>query len=196
MFNKKINKIKKTSKSTTGFAMLFAVLTASLLLTIGLSIFNLSFKELILSTNAKESQVAFYAADSARECALYWDVKRGAFPTCLDGVCNTEYPAVDDQGDYASIETLGQVVCNSGAEVSSVLKRDDNIGGGANSKYQADSSDTPFVKFGDSLEPEATVIVTKEWVDGIIKTTISAYGYNTSVKGRRLERGIEQVNEN
>lgn len=58
-----------------GFAMLFAVLTSSVLLSIGLSIFNLTLKELALSSSGRESQAAFYAADSGVECALYWDVK-------------------------------------------------------------------------------------------------------------------------
>ena len=56
-----------------GFAILYAVLVASLLLAIGLAIFNLTIKELLLSSSARESQFAFYAADTGDECALYWD---------------------------------------------------------------------------------------------------------------------------
>ena len=55
--------------------MLFAVLVSSVLLSIGLSIFNLTIKELSLSSSGRESQFAFYAADSGAECALYWDFK-------------------------------------------------------------------------------------------------------------------------
>lgn len=65
----------------TGFAMLFAVLTSSVLLSIGLSIFNLTVKELALSSAGRESQAAFYASDSGVECALYWDVVKSAFAT-------------------------------------------------------------------------------------------------------------------
>lgn len=63
------------SRKESGFAMLFAVLTSSVLLSIGLSIFNLTLKELALSSSGRESQAAFYAADSGVECALYWDIK-------------------------------------------------------------------------------------------------------------------------
>ena len=45
----------------------------SLLLVVGLSIFNITIKEVILSSAARESQFAFYAADTGIECALNWD---------------------------------------------------------------------------------------------------------------------------
>lgn len=62
-------------KKSKGFALLFAVLAASVLLSIGLSIFNLTVKELSLSSYSRESQFSFYAADSGAECGLYWDIK-------------------------------------------------------------------------------------------------------------------------
>jgi Tfp pilus assembly protein PilX len=62
-------------QSEKGFAMLFAVLVSSVLLSIGLSIFNLMLKEIALSSSGRESQFAFYAADTGIECALYWDFK-------------------------------------------------------------------------------------------------------------------------
>jgi hypothetical protein len=65
----------KKMKRSKGFALLFAVLASSLLLSIGLSIFTLTVKELTLSAYGRESQFSFYAADSGAECALYWDIK-------------------------------------------------------------------------------------------------------------------------
>jgi hypothetical protein len=61
--------------------MLYAVLVSSILLSIGLAIFNLTIKELLLSSLGRDSQFAFYAADSGAECALYWDFKEEAFAT-------------------------------------------------------------------------------------------------------------------
>jgi len=48
-------------------------------LAVGLAVFNIGSKELILSATARDSQFAFYAADTGVECALYWDFKTGAF---------------------------------------------------------------------------------------------------------------------
>lgn len=54
--------------------ILFSMLISSLILLISAGIFNITQKEVILSSYARESQRAFYAADSALECALYADI--------------------------------------------------------------------------------------------------------------------------
>jgi hypothetical protein len=80
----KLRKVKKENGGPArtcfkgGFALLFSVLVSSLLLTIGLSILNISIKELAISTASKQSIYAFYAADSGREYALYNDLKVGS----------------------------------------------------------------------------------------------------------------------
>lgn len=56
-----------------GVAILFAILLVSIVLTVGLSLLNITLRQLLLSSLARESQFAFYAADSARACARYYD---------------------------------------------------------------------------------------------------------------------------
>lgn len=58
-----------------GFAILFAVLMASVLLMVGLSIYNVSIKELVLTGYIDETNRAAYAAQSGIECALFWILK-------------------------------------------------------------------------------------------------------------------------
>lgn len=53
--------------------MLFTVLVVSLMLAIGLGISDLTFKQNVLSSLAKDSQLAFYQADSGVECGLFYD---------------------------------------------------------------------------------------------------------------------------
>jgi hypothetical protein len=67
-----------SNRNEKGITLLIAVLTVGLLLSISLSIFNIAMKELIISSSGKDSHIAFYAADTGIECALYWDY-RGAF---------------------------------------------------------------------------------------------------------------------
>lgn len=62
---------------TGGFTLFYAMLISSLLLSVGLAIFNITYKEFILTAGVRESEGAFYAADSALECALYWDYIHG-----------------------------------------------------------------------------------------------------------------------
>jgi len=70
-----------SSLGERGFTLLFASLFSSLLLAIGIGIFNIVFKELILTASSKESQLAFYNADTGIECALYWDLRNSTFAT-------------------------------------------------------------------------------------------------------------------
>lgn len=64
-----------------GFTLLLAALVASIVLALGTSIFQIASKELTLSATGRDSQFAFYAADTAAECALYWDVRHQLFAT-------------------------------------------------------------------------------------------------------------------
>lgn len=60
-------------KNERGFTLFIAILTASIILAIGISILHITLKEFILASVARDSQMAFYAADGGMECALYWD---------------------------------------------------------------------------------------------------------------------------
>lgn len=48
-------------------------MTASIILAVGVSIISIALKQLQISTVGRESQYAFYAANTGAECALYWD---------------------------------------------------------------------------------------------------------------------------
>lgn len=68
-----------TNKQQSGFAMLFTVLIISLILSIAVSISNITLKQAVLSNLAKDSGIAFYQADAGVECGMYQD-SIGAFP--------------------------------------------------------------------------------------------------------------------
>jgi Tfp pilus assembly protein PilX len=79
-----------------GFALLIAVILTSVVLALGEALLDVAYKQILLSSSAKNSQYAFYNADSALECALYWDQKLNAF-------------------DYATPLASGSITCNSTA---------------------------------------------------------------------------------
>ncbi len=64
------NKNKDIKK---GFTILYAMLIAGVLLSIGASIASIAIREVALVSNAAQSASAFYIADSGVECALYMD---------------------------------------------------------------------------------------------------------------------------
>lgn len=74
-----------------GFTILLAALVASLVLTLGISVFSIAQKQVVLSSLGRSSQFAFYTADTAAECALYWDIRHDLFSTTSPSVtpaCN------------------------------------------------------------------------------------------------------------
>jgi hypothetical protein len=81
------NFFSKTQQGHKGFVILFVVLIASIILLIGAGVFTISIKQNILSSTARESQLAFSAADSGVECALYYD-KSSFFSSSSIGTIN------------------------------------------------------------------------------------------------------------
>ena len=90
-----------------GFTLLVSSLIASLMLVVGLAIFNISFKEIQLSITARDSQLAFYAADAGLECALYWDFAHPTFPESVFAT-STNY-----------LGTVNPSIVCAGADISS-----------------------------------------------------------------------------
>lgn len=65
--------IIKNIKKNRGFVILFAVTLAALLLSIALGVANIALKEIKFGTSARDTNDAFFAADSGIECALFYD---------------------------------------------------------------------------------------------------------------------------
>jgi Tfp pilus assembly protein PilX len=86
--------------SHRGFTLLIAVVLSSVALSIGLALLDIAYKQVVLASTAKQSQNAFYAADSVLECALYWDQQSDAF-------------------NYTTPLASGSITCNSGLPITS-----------------------------------------------------------------------------
>jgi hypothetical protein len=176
-------------RAKSGFALLFAVLAASLLVALGISIFDISLKELSIATSEQDSQTAYYVADSAEECALYWDLKQGAFPTCIGslvggvgGVCPV------------STSTVSVIACNGNNISIPVFNGTTLVSTYATSTFFAYATATPI--FGGPF-PEAGIVVIKTYMSSAsgdyIQTEIDAEGHNSGILGTRVERGISEV---
>lgn len=63
-----------------GFTLLLAALVSAIALSLGTSIYTIVSKEFLLSSIGRDSQFAFYAADTAAECALFWDQRSDKYP--------------------------------------------------------------------------------------------------------------------
>lgn len=88
--------IRDTSQK--GFTLLLAALISSIVLAVGAAIFGIAQKQVMLSALGRDSQFAFYAADTIAECALYWDFRCNYFATSeslINPSCNDPEPTCD-----------------------------------------------------------------------------------------------------
>ncbi|MCD5384461.1 MAG: hypothetical protein LRZ97_00925 [Candidatus Pacebacteria bacterium] len=166
-----------------GFTLLLASLIASLLLAVGLSMFTIAQKEIILSGLGRESQYAFYAADTGAECALYW-----AFKDAFD-------PQVVFRGAKCNGQTIGEY-----RPPTSVTPEDLLLGG---NPFIGGESVTDF--WFEQILPGSRrrcikVQVTK-YQSGSTRTKIDSRGYNVGCDSdgnpiltpRTLERAVRMV---
>lgn len=168
-------------KKDTGFTLFIALTITATLLLVAAGIVTIALRQSFLTGSSRESQYAFYAADSGIECAIYWDVKNGtgfsAFsPTSPDPT------TINCNADAAN--TTEKVKTNPEKIIGGT------VGGAAT--FGGQSSIQPSV-FRITFFPKpycADVTVTKN-VDGT--TQIISNGFNTcdSENPRRTQRSVK-----
>ena len=97
----------------SGFTLFIALIVMGTLLLIAAGIASLATRQALISASGRESQYAFYVADTGIECALYWDVKNptgiSAFATSTGSTifCNKDASNPGNQwlvgGSYTSV---------------------------------------------------------------------------------------------
>jgi len=163
-----------------GFTLLLASLAASIALSLGSSIFSISSKEVQLSSIGRDSQFAFYAADTAAECALYWDVRFHYFATSTPPDPQSQYvcdgqalsatgrPSPSNPAPYPYIMSV-QIQPNAHCAKITVLKCDGPI--------------------------SSTGVCTHAPAPAPIRTVVHADGFNTAcaniTSAVALERSVE-----
>lgn len=184
---------QKSFKNKKGFALLMAIILTSTLLLITYALTSITLKGLTLSYAGKNSELAFYAADTGVECAQYWDIRndeadQGAFYTTPNTtiICN------------------GNTIVGNGSgrsEVNTVPTQNTASFGTQNATPPA----TVVSLFQFCLKGVCTDIVNKSGPcaivtvkkvtnpsTGIITTSIESRGYNTcnTESVQRFERAL------
>jgi len=95
--DKERSSVLKKNKEA-GFVILFTVLIVSVILSISLGVFNITIKELNISSSSRDSRFAFFASDTGVECATYWDIKGDKFSTSTSGDINCAGVTINDMG--------------------------------------------------------------------------------------------------
>jgi hypothetical protein len=155
-----------------GFTLLIAALVASIVLALGTSIYQIATKQVQLSSIGRDSQFAFYAADTAAECALYWDFRFSYFATVAPS--GVEDPTCDGESLQAT---------------------------GRSQTYPYTMTSQPMNMFSDASPGGGycgAVTVTKslDASTGAVRTVIHADGYNVrctaiGIAPQALQRSVE-----
>lgn len=178
--NKIVHKIQRGAtqvKSASGFTLFIAMIVSSLLLAIGFSLSTIILKQLVFSNSGKESQLAFYAADSGAECALYWDRKNIDGYTDFTGSFATSSPTVSED-----------IFCGTGGTQGTAQV-------GSFEKFRSPSDDqattTFYIDYSDpsnSNQKACAKVMVYKWIDStsgiaVDKTQIESRGYNVPLDG-------------
>ncbi len=167
------------------------MLVAALSLSVGLAIYDLTAREIDLSSTATQSQYALYVADTGAECALYWDSKY-----------NTNQSAFGTSTPPASSWAASGVLCNTVDVVAQPPPTQDQsrypeCAGNPGTTWcvssTASAATTTFAINPTSGQPCAVVQVAKRTVGGILYSTVISRGYNTCAVGAalRVERALQ-----
>ena len=118
--NKKAYSLQLTAdnSSSRGFVAVFAMLIATVILIMVISITGTAYKETVLSASVRESERAFYAADTGVECGLYLDRIAGGV---TDGMCGDI--AIDvDVDELGSVYTFDVPISSNSCAKVDVFK--------------------------------------------------------------------------
>jgi len=150
-------------KNQKGYAILFTIVIVSAVSVITAGLTNAVYKQLVLSSLAKDSQSAFYQADTAGDCALYADRVEGAKP-------------------IPNLITAGGIFSCGGLELTVVPTGPNYI---ILPSLAVQASSDPCFRI-DVIKDTTTT-------PGTIKTTIEAKGYNFCdiTNPRTVEREIK-----
>jgi len=160
------------NKNQKGYALLFTIVIVSAISVITAGLTSTVYKQMILSSLAKDSQAAFYQADTASDCALYADLVMNR---------NTPFDQNEKPFSCGSVDGTNNLVIKPLSP--SVLKG-----------YDIVPTDDIIKEGGPCFRIYVTKTTTKN-ADGldILQTKVQAKGYNICDPSnpRTVEREIE-----
>jgi hypothetical protein len=172
---------KKTNPSTTlgasrkiekekGLAILYSVIVSIIMLSVATSISSIALRQTKLSSTGRESQYAFFAANTGIECARYLDLQNFA----------------DDKPAFATSS-------NSASTIINLTCNDQPLSVNFNSSESSPTNGVTDFQF--TLEPEADreYLVKVKVSKTATSTLITSRGFNTADTNapNAVQRGLE-----
>lgn len=91
----------KFKNKNTGYAILFAVVIVSIISILSFGLSNTTYKQLILSSLASDSQISYLQSDMATECGLYADTIVG-----LGSISSSWSCGIDSNGNIRTFSIV------------------------------------------------------------------------------------------
>jgi Tfp pilus assembly protein PilX len=117
-----------------GMTLFISIVIMGILLFVSFVVVNIAIKSTLFASSGRDSQLAFFAADSGIECSLYWDTKADAFNT----------------GNAASWAEV-HIMEFSGISLSNALDKATMKSGGGSSNPVNAATNQVTTSFGDEL---------------------------------------------
>jgi Tfp pilus assembly protein PilX len=152
--------MKRKASRKKGISLLISLIMTALLLSVSLSMSGIVLRQIRLVKSSQNSQLSFYAADSALECALYWDTK-------TDGTVEGDTTSAIFGSTTPSTVAASRIICGS-ANVMGLTK-----------SYDA-STETTSTAFDVVYLQNTCAHV--EVVKNQFRTKLAVNGYNTGAK--------------
>lgn len=183
---------KKIIQKNKGISLIISLFTVTLLLALSFSIGNIILRQFRIINTSVSSQLAFYAADSALECAIYWDIISD------DDVINKVDPDTGEDTHIFNLDypdTASKIKCGPGGIPRSFTKISE-VDIDTGEQY----TNTSFYLDYSTIEYPACAFVSVQKKQG--RTYIETRGYNTGLAGdicdlqdavsrRIVERGLQ-----
>lgn len=170
-------------KKEDGFTLVLSIFLSTIVLTITLSMMQLLYKQLTLSTADRESQIAFFAADTGMECAYYWDFRADLNGSTTQSIFQSINPLA---------VPLGTLSPSCGGQ--NIYTQQGPTGETAFDRTRTTANEDITVFFMTNINnTQACSYVTVKKNKNTATTSIESHGQNRCITGdlRRVERAIQ-----
>lgn len=186
----KKNRKKTADVSKRGFTVLISIVIASIVIAIALSIMGITMKQLTLAGIARESEVAFQAANAGVECIRFYDISA------------SNGDSFDVPGNGTEQSTRTTLSCLSGVVLNTASSSDGDYLAASGEEqlftWTWDSgsvcTDVSVYKFYSSsgVEDMDPLITDRDCPEGVECTVIKARGYNAPCNAISSSRVVER----
>lgn len=180
---------KRATAAKKGFTLLFGVLITGLLLSTVLTVAGIVVRQIVISGVGRESQIAFYAADSGLECVKSYDYE-GWFDVDNDNYLH-DIECNDQEFHLEGTVTTEQ--CSTSFTTTEYCPEpDDLIGQTGGDSYRMIRYASAALTSNDN-SPEMEFVLLKRATDSRSTLTVSGRNTDSPTAGRRVERTLKET---